>query len=96
MVDRDGAVEVDADESASARAASEQLVRAIPGMHRDVRPAAIATDVRLPEIGGDGISVFLEHAEGVALSVLEAYRLDAGEVVPGTLEAHSERRQICS
>ncbi|WP_175648027.1 hypothetical protein [Nocardia donostiensis] len=52
--------------------------------------------MRLPEIGGDGISVFLEHAEGVALSVLEAYRLDAGEVVPGTLEAHSERRQICS
>ncbi|MGV9674776.1 hypothetical protein ACWDSJ_05820 [Nocardia sp. NPDC003482] len=76
--------------------ARDNAFRAVRGMRSRIRAAAVVVDVRLPETGGDGVDVFLEHAEGVALSVLEPYRIEDGEVRPEPLEAHSEARRIWS
>jgi hypothetical protein len=80
----------------SAQQAQELGYRAIGAMRPQIRAAAVISDVRLPETGGDGIEVFLEHAEGIALSVLQPYRLAGGEMLPGSLEAHSAQQRIWS
>ncbi|WP_216897721.1 hypothetical protein [Nocardia alni] len=81
---------------ASAPQAQELGYRAVGAMRSQIRAAAVVADVRLPETGGDGIDVFLEHAEGIALGILQPYHLADSEVVPGSLEAHSAQQRIWS
>lgn len=94
VVDRSGATEVVAAGTGSAQHAQELNARAVVAMRADIRAAALVVDVRLPETGGDGIEVHLEHAEGTALGVLEPYRVEHGEVIAGGLEAFSAQRRI--
>lgn len=94
VVDRDGRTEVIAVESGPAQLAQEHAYQAIAARRKEIRAAAVVTDVSLPETGGDAIDVQLEHAEGTALSVLEPYRIVDGDVRPEPLEAHSEQRRI--
>ncbi|WP_431965217.1 hypothetical protein [Nocardia sp. bgisy134] len=94
VVNRSGGTEIVAAGTGSAQHAQELNVRAVVGMRAEIRAAALVVDVRLPESGGDGIDVHLEHAEGTALSVLEPYRVEHGEVIAGGLEAFSAQRRI--
>ncbi len=94
VVDRSGGTRVIAVGTGSAQRAQELNVQAVVGMRAEIRAAALVVDVRLPETGGEGIDVHLEHAEGAALSVLEPYRVERGEVLPGGLEAFSAARRI--
>lgn len=41
----------------------------------ELRAAAVAADVRLPEEGSDAIQLTMEHAEGIALQILIPYRV---------------------
>lgn len=89
-----GATDLVAVPQGPADQARESGYRAVGDIQPRIRAAAVVTDVRHGKTGGDAIAVFLEHAEGVALSVLEPYRLEDGEIVPGDLEAHPEHRRI--
>jgi len=77
-----------------AQQARESGYRAAVGIRTRIRAAAVVTDVSLTETGGDAIAVYLEHAEGVALSVAQPYRLEDGEILTDDLEARPERRRI--
>ena len=94
VVTRDGATEVVAAPPVDAERAQQLGYQAIGAMKAEIRAAVMVTDVRIPETGGDAVEVFLEHIEGVALGVLEPYRIVAGEIIAGQLEAHSEQRRI--
>jgi hypothetical protein len=61
-----------------------------------LRAAAVVADIRMPEGGGDAIRVELEHAEGVALTVLLPYaRKRFGKAIDyGQLSAGASARHI--
>ncbi len=59
----------------------------------ELRAAAIASDVRVPELGSDAIRVDLEHREGVALSVVLPYR---GPQSPGAEFSYGELQAFAS
>ncbi|MEV2224411.1 hypothetical protein AB0E01_31675 [Nocardia vinacea] len=94
VVDSSGATQLIAADAQAAQQAHESNIRAVAAMRAQVRAAALVVDVRLPETGGDGIEVFLEHAEGIALNVLEPYQLQGEVVVGGALEASTAQRRI--
>ncbi|MEV0296067.1 hypothetical protein [Nocardia sp. NPDC050710] len=94
VVDKHGRTEIIAAGVGSAQEAQRFVYRAISDRRRDLRAAAVATDVRLPETTGDAIEVHLEHAEGTALGVLEPYRIEGEDVVTSSLRAYSEARKI--
>jgi hypothetical protein len=79
----------------TARQAQQMSYEVLGGMRSEIRAAAVVLGSALPESGTEAIDVFLEHAEGIALNVLEPYRLDDdGEVITDGLEAHTVRRRI--
>lgn len=93
-IDRDSAVQVfDVDEP-DAKRAKPALVAALSRIRRDLRAAAVVTDVALPETASSGIEVHLEHAHGTAISVLEPYSLSAGELAVEPLEGHTAVRAV--
>lgn len=78
VVDREGqqrviAADTDADQPDSADLVAS-LVRTLGQQHDLLRSTAIVADVRVSEIRSDAVRVNLEHAEGVALTVLLPYR----------------------
>jgi hypothetical protein len=78
----------------SAQQAQQMSYQVLGGMRTEIRAAAVVVDLRAPEKNRDVIDVFLEHAEGIALSVQEPYLLDDGEVLSEGLEAHTEKKRI--
>lgn len=61
-----------------------------------IRAAAVAADVRVPDSGGDAIEVSLEHAEGATLRVLLPYskRRFGRDIQYGQLRAMNGTRRI--
>ncbi|MBM7788664.1 hypothetical protein [Tenggerimyces flavus] len=79
VVDEGGDHRMVAAEVGSEQPASADLITTLIAslsVQRDhLRAVAIVADVRLSDQGTDGIRVTLEHAEGVALSVVLPYRV---------------------
>ncbi|WP_385925913.1 hypothetical protein [Tenggerimyces flavus] len=68
------AAEVGSEQPASADLITT-LIASLSVQRDHLRAVAIVADVRLSDQGTDGIRVTLEHAEGVALSVVLPYRV---------------------
>ncbi|WP_141691664.1 hypothetical protein [Nocardia brasiliensis] len=94
VVDRKGTTQLITAEAAGATQSLALGTAAIGAMRSRIRAAALVVDVRLPDTGGDGVEVFLEHAEGIALTVLEPYRLEGENLSVSPLEASTAQRRI--
>ncbi|MGX1772068.1 hypothetical protein ACWIGW_08130 [Nocardia brasiliensis] len=94
VVDRRGTTQLITAEASGATQSLALGTAAIGAMRSRIRAAALVVDVRLPDTGGDGIEVFLEHAEGIALTVLEPYRLAGKNLSVSPLEASTAQRRI--
>ncbi len=64
----------------------------------ELRGAAIISDVRIKDSGGDAIRVEVEHREGVAMAVLLPYRVQkkvlGGEIAYGDMLGENAERRI--
>lgn len=55
--------------------------RALAEVKNNVRAAAVALNVTLPERNRDGIEISVEHREGVAIGLIFPYTIDANGTV---------------
>ncbi|MGW6727614.1 hypothetical protein ACWF9G_17060 [Nocardia sp. NPDC055029] len=94
VVDLEGGVRVVDVDAPDARQAKPMIFGALAQMRGELRAAAVVTDVALPETASSGIEVHLEHAHGIAIGVLEPYRLAGGELEAEALEGHTAVRAV--
>jgi len=78
-IDRTGktemiALQIEAGEKPQSAQVMAECVQELARRRTQIRAGAVVVDVRLPDTGGDAISVELEHAEGQAITVLLPYR----------------------
>lgn len=74
----------------------DACIRMLASQRATIRAAAVVSDVRLPEVGGDAIAVDLEHAEGHTIRVLLPYkkhRFRKG-IEYGAMQAEAGQRRV--
>lgn len=99
-VNRDGTQQIEmADTGAEYPDSAELLTMLTAGLSAkrdDLRATALVADVSLPESDRDAVRVTVEHAEGVALTILLPYELQLsdGSVGYGELQASPATAEI--
>ena len=96
----DGQIEMIAGrpETASKHPAAADVIAScvaeLTSLRRVIRAGAITADVHLPDLGGQAIEIFLEHAEGHALRIHLPYTKGRKEISYGPIRASAGARQI--
>ncbi|GGK40541.1 hypothetical protein [Nocardia camponoti] len=93
-IDADGRTKLFGFATGDARQAQKLAFDALKDMRTEIRAAAVATDVSLPETGMSGIEVHIEHANGPAIGVLKPYALENGAIRAEPLEGFTATRAI--
>lgn len=74
----------------------DSCVAALMSRQHTIRAAALASNVRIAEVGSDAIEVTLEHVEGQALRALLPYAMRGSGIDYGDLRASLGTRRIWS
>ncbi|MGN2637655.1 hypothetical protein ACTD5D_15965 [Nocardia takedensis] len=94
VVERDGTKQVIVSEAETAARAHERNGEVIESMRMRIKAAALVVDVRIPATGSEGIEVYLEHAEGPAMTVVQPYRREQGTVLVDELAGFAAERRV--